>query len=455
MSLLLDALKKAEKAKEEAQRRAKGAAAGGGAQPSAFDPEATVLDESRHVTTRNELPDISAPLEILSEDIRSAQPKAAPMQLALADEPPPEAPKPSPRRDNARAEAAESASAAGAERAAAQRVFEAKFREPNPRLPFYGAVAVLGAFALGTVVYFWLQLRPAPSLVNTNPVRPASEKAIVAAPAPAAATAQATQGLAAIPGLPGGPAPQPAAPAASAPAAAATVPAPPAAAQPAAPVASAAAPAPRRKPAAAAKDVERPVSVNRGGPQIHPRVSAGYAAFQAGDLANAQGEYQQALRDEPANRDALLGLAAVEMRARRYDLADAYYRRLLQADPRDPHAQAGMLALRSEQLDPVQVESRVKTLIAAGREANVLYFTLGNQYAQQGRWAEAQQAYFKALAADPGNPDFAFNLAVSLDQLRQPKLALEYYRRALALGEKRSASFAPEAARARAQQLSR
>ena len=195
--------------------------------------------------------------------------------------------------------------------------------------------------------------------------------------------------------------------------------------------------------------------MTRSGPQIHPRVNAGYTAYQAGDLAKARTEYQQVLREEPANRDALLGLAAVEMRAQRYDLSDAYYQRLLQADPRDPHAQAGLLALRGQQLDPVLVESRVKTLLAADREANVLYFTLGNQYAQQGRWAEAQQAYFKAFATDPDNADYAFNLAVSLDQLRQPKLALEYYRRALALAEKRSASFAPDVARTRVEQLSR
>src|SRR5258706_14346410 len=156
-----------------------------------------------------------------------------------------------------------------------------------------------------------------------------------------------------------------------------------------------------------------------------------------------------------ANREALLGHVAVKMRSQRYDESDAYYQRVLQIDPRDPHAQAGLLALRSQQLDPVQVESRVKSMLATSREANVLYFTLGNQYAQQGRWAEAQQAYFKAFAADPDNADFAFNLAVSLDQLRQPALALEYYRRALALSEKRSASFAIETARTRVQQLSR
>jgi tetratricopeptide (TPR) repeat protein len=128
---------------------------------------------------------------------------------------------------------------------------------------------------------------------------------------------------------------------------------------------------------------------------------------------------------------------------------------VLQANPRDPHAQAGAVALRGQQLDPVQVESRMKSLIAADRNSNVLQFTLGNQYAQQGRWPEAQQAYFKAFAADPENPDFAFNLAVSLDQLHQSTLALEYYRRALALAEKRNSGFALEAARTRVQQLSR
>jgi len=476
MSLLLEALKKAEKAKEEAQRRARGgeaADAGAQAQSSAFDQEATVLDEGRHVTTRAELPDISAPLEILSDDLRPAAPaKSAPIELTLADEPPParEA-KPATRRAAARAAAGSQNAAASAERATAQRVFEAKFREPNPRLPFYITMGVLGLFAVGTVGYFWAQLRPASPLVNASPPRSADEKPVEpSAPTvkPAAATAQTAPAAGAIPGLPSGaPAPLPTAPAAASPAvapvsvpavAAATAPAAatpvaPTAATPAQPAAARAAPRSRAAPAAQAED--RTLSVNRGGPQIHPQVATGYAAYQAGELQKARAEYLQVLREEPANRDALLGLAAVEMRAQRYDLSDSYYQRMQRIDPRDPHAQAGLLALRSQQLDPVQVESRVKSMLAANREANVLYFTLGNQYAQQERWAEAQQAYFKAFATDPDNPDFAFNLAVSLDQLRQPRLALEYYRRALALSEKRSASFALETARTRVQQLSR
>jgi hypothetical protein len=56
--------------------------------------------------------------------------------------------------------------ASQSERSAARKVFEVKFKESNPRLPFYIAMGALGLFAFGTVGYFWYQLRPAPSLVN-------------------------------------------------------------------------------------------------------------------------------------------------------------------------------------------------------------------------------------------------------------------------------------------------
>jgi tetratricopeptide (TPR) repeat protein len=104
-------------------------------------------------------------------------------------------------------------------------------------------------------------------------------------------------------------------------------------------------------------------------------------------------------------------------------------------------------------MDPLVAESRVKTLLAADPEAHVLNFTLGNPLAQQGRWAEAQQQYSKAFAAEPDNPDFAYNVAVSLDHLRQLKPALEYYRRALELAASRGASFDSAAARERIAQL--
>jgi tetratricopeptide (TPR) repeat protein len=170
-------------------------------------------------------------------------------------------------------------------------------------------------------------------------------------------------------------------------------------------------------------------------------------------MPRALADYREALQSEPGNRDALLGLAAVDVRSGRLESAEAIYVQLLRGDPRDSNAQAGLIALRSARMDPLLVESRIKTLLAADPGAHVLNFTLGNQLAQQGRWAEAQQQYFKAFVAEPENADFAYNLAVSLDHLRQTKLAIDYYQRALALASTRGAAFDATAARERISQL--
>ena len=73
--------------------------------------------------------------------------------------------------------------------------------------------------------------------------------------------------------------------------------------------------------------------------------------------------------------------------------------------------------------DPLAAESRLKQLIAREPSA-YLYFTLGNLYADQSQWAAAQQAYFQAHHLEPDNPDYAYNLAVGLEHVSQPKLAL-------------------------------
>jgi tetratricopeptide (TPR) repeat protein len=454
MSLLLEALKKAEKAKEEAQRRARGESGepepAAAAQPApgsaglALEGEPAPDEAAKHVMTRAELPDISAPLDIDREDLGpKAQPRAR-EELRL------ESQKAPPRRPGARpasqAAAPVQAAEREAERNAARKVFEAKFREPNPKLPFYISLASLGVFAIGVVVYFWYQLRPPYPLVNTNPVRPTAEAQVAAAPqAPAASNAAAASS--AIPGLPGSPPAPPVQPSARAPSA------PPIERPLLSPAPRLAAPS-VNTPAAGTPARPLPeVSVSRAPLQVHPRVESGYAAYQAGDLAKARGEYEQVLAEEPSNRDALLGMAAVDTRSGRYEAAEAHYLRLLQVDPRDAHAQAGLFSLRSARLDPLASESRAKSMLAQDPGSNVLNFALGNQLAQQGRWAEAQQEYFKAFAGDPENADFAYNLAVSLDHLRQARLARDYYLRAAALAEKRGASFDPAAARLRAGQL--
>ncbi|OGA46269.1 MAG: hypothetical protein A3G25_17500 [Betaproteobacteria bacterium RIFCSPLOWO2_12_FULL_63_13] len=185
---------------------------------------------------------------------------------------------------------------------------------------------------------------------------------------------------------------------------------------------------------------------------VDPLVARGFDAYQRSDLSAARESYQQALQRDPFNRDALLGIAAIDVRERRFDSAAASYVRLLELDPRDVNAAAGLIALRG-QVNPGQSESQLKTLIATSPDAAVLYFTLGNQYAQQSRWAEAQAAYFKAYAGEPENADFAVNLAISLDHLRQRTMALRYYRRAVELAANHTVSFDTNQVRTRIHEL--
>ncbi|MBA5637753.1 tetratricopeptide repeat protein, partial [Duganella sp. LX20W] len=187
-------------------------------------------------------------------------------------------------------------------------------------------------------------------------------------------------------------------------------------------------------------------------PQADPALEAGYLAFNSGDLARAQQQYALALRTDPNNRDALLGTAAVALRQRQEQQAAAIYSRLLDLDPNDGDALAGLMGLR--QGDAAQAELRLKTVLTRTPDAAPVQFALGNLYARQGRWSEAQQAYFRAWSAAPGNADYAYNLAIGLDRLNQGKLALTYYQKALALAQDAPASFDRAALRQRLHQLS-
>lgn len=177
---------------------------------------------------------------------------------------------------------------------------------------------------------------------------------------------------------------------------------------------------------------------------LEEKLTRAYAALQRGDFASAAGAYDDALRDDPRQTDALLGMAAIAVRQGNADGAAANYLRVLELDPRNPAAHVGLIGLGAAG-DAGQRESRLRSLLTAqspgSSEAGLLQFALGNLYAAQRRWSEAQQAFFAAHGSDTGNPDYLYNLAVSLDQLHQPTLALRHYEAARAAAAKRPASF--------------
>jgi len=175
------------------------------------------------------------------------------------------------------------------------------------------------------------------------------------------------------------------------------------------------------------------ITSTKTAPEVSPQLVNAYQAFQQNRLDAAQESYQKLLLAEPNNTEALLGLAAIAEKQKQPDKAAQYYLQVLRLDPKNAIAQAGLLGIVGHTDLPAS-EARLKQLLAREPSAFV-YFTLGNMYAEQSQWPAAQAAYFQAFHLQPDNADYAFNLAVGLEHLSQPKLALKFYKLALQLAQ--------------------
>lgn len=120
------------------------------------------------------------------------------------------------------------------------------------------------------------------------------------------------------------------------------------------------------------------------------------AALQGGDKAGAEAKFQALTNTYPDYSGPLVNLAVI--RAGRDELEPA----------------AALL----------------QRAVAVCTNCAAPWTELGVIQRRQGRFADAEQSYLKALAADPGYANACFNLGVLYElYLRRPELALEQYGR--------------------------
>ena len=162
---------------------------------------------------------------------------------------------------------------------------------------------------------------------------------------------------------------------------------------------------------------------------VNPVLMRAYEAYIAGNDNQAQQDYKQVLQRYGPNVDAMLGLGAISVRQGRLADANGWYRKVLEVEPRNDVAKAGMISLHQKN-QPQNSESSIKSMLATTPDDANLHAALGDVYAGQGQWSAAQQAYFDAYRFNSSTEN-AFNLGVSLDQLGKSQLALPYYQEAL------------------------
>jgi tetratricopeptide (TPR) repeat protein len=397
MSLLMKALEKAAKDREEPRKEPAAAEAAAATAPAAAAPRSELSLE---------------PLRPEASPAPSAPRPDAPRATA-APAPPRPVGAAAPQRETAQAQA-QASTVVQAQAASRPARGAGTYLRAHPVMVL-GTLAAL--IAIGFGVYVYLQIFH-PQLFIARPAAKPGLPPLTQAPA--------------VP-VPGTPAPLPSGPllkeaAQPAPEGAAPVPSPEAARPkppPAVPV-----PAEEASPRTA-------VAVSRSSPEpsINPLHTQAYAALRSGHADEARQLYGQMASADPKNVDALLGLAAIAAQRGEVEEASRRYLQILELEPRHALAQSGLIALLGR-ADPLAAESRLRQLIAREPTAH-LHFTLGNLHAEQSQWAAAQQAYFQAHHLEPANPDYAYNLAVALEHVSQPKLALGFYRRAAQLAAAR------------------
>lgn len=186
-----------------------------------------------------------------------------------------------------------------------------------------------------------------------------------------------------------------------------------------------------RAAASAAKPAELP-NLLASLPSGASALELAYAALTQGRLADAEAGYKEVLKTSPEERDALLGLAYIAHQAGREEGARDFYQRVLRQEPGNPSARAGLL-LQNLNSDTQELSAGAREVAGQHPASAAAQSVLGHSLVRQGRLADAQMAFQRAHALEPGAALHAFNLAVAFDRLKNYAAASALYERALSL----------------------
>jgi tetratricopeptide (TPR) repeat protein len=223
---------------------------------------------------------------------------------------------------------------------------------------------------------------------------------------------------------------------------------------PAKPAAAAERPAPQRPEAmpkiaadSPARMLSPPIAINRTdfalagvGNQVQVRevsqlarnnVAAGYDALIRGSYDTALGFYDAALKDEPTSVLALLGRGAALQKLGRGQEAQSSYEQVLKIDSQNREALSNLTTIVAER-SPQDALTRLLELEKDYPTFSPIKAQIGLTYAKSGSMAPAVDYFRRALVLSPETVMYHYNLALVLDHLGRREQAVASYERVLA-----------------------
>jgi Flp pilus assembly protein TadD len=161
---------------------------------------------------------------------------------------------------------------------------------------------------------------------------------------------------------------------------------------------------------------------------------AGGRVLEAGQYSNAIDIYNKQLKKNPSDVEALSGKAVALQKAGRDTEAMAAYQQLLDLNPRDVEALTNYLGLLQKQ-NPDQALSRLSALSQQNPDNAAISGQTAMVYAGMQDTPNAIRYFQKAMALDPTNATYPFNLGVLYDRLGTTDKARAAYNAALGLAQ--------------------
>jgi len=163
-------------------------------------------------------------------------------------------------------------------------------------------------------------------------------------------------------------------------------------------------------------------------------ISAGDAAFKAGNLGDAGNSYLEAVKVAPDNPRAHLALGNFYLAQQKPDLAQGEIMKALELDPHNPATHASLGDFYAAQAKPGLAEEQYRAAVALESARADYRLRLGETLGRQGKTVEAEAQLRTAIGLAPRNAQAPFALAQLLSSVSGREVdAQSEYARAQAL----------------------